>query len=256
MSRRARSIAVWATRAQLHGTQQHVHGVFSAVSVWMSVCRACVRQRACVLRGGRGSIGFTCKSYQFFRRPPRIAFLRSLYLERTIGAVTLVAQLARGDARRASAPSWCAARNSSVHETLLQTSLQLALGEWNRRIRHGQAQVSPPPESAGAIGWRFFGAFLHHSLALEPPITTYHAILLRRLAYPATLATLAWPAGRSPYVLSRSAPPPPAIAAPMLSAGSLHEKKRTIGLGVQKGRTRIEEFGVRLPPGIELQASR
>ena len=33
-------------------------------------------------------------------------------------------------------------------------------------------------------------------------------IMLRRLAYPATLATLAWPAGRSPYALSRPAPPP------------------------------------------------
>ena len=30
-------------------------------------------------------------------------------------------------------------------------------------------------------------------------------ILLKRLAYPATLATLAWPAGRSPYALSRHA---------------------------------------------------
>ena len=30
-------------------------------------------------------------------------------------------------------------------------------------------------------------------------------ILLKRLAYPTTLATLAWPAGRSPYALSRHA---------------------------------------------------
>ena len=34
-------------------------------------------------------------------------------------------------------------------------------------------------------------------------------IMLRRLAYPMTLATLAWPAGRSPYALSRCLPPRP-----------------------------------------------
>ena len=33
-------------------------------------------------------------------------------------------------------------------------------------------------------------------------------IMLKRLAYPATLATLAWPCGRSPYALSRPAARP------------------------------------------------